>query len=365
MRRISATVPCTAPPAWAVLERRLFALMSESVHPFLEKYTREDGEYVWEDEWGGGSPDDFYEGTYNWPLLYLLGGGDHLLGLAQRQWEAVTRQLTRLGTVHKEYARREDQFHQAESDIFFYLLCLAGPGVTANQHRARRFAGLYLNEDPEALNYDPERKLILGPLNGSGGPAEAYGGAEPSYGWSPSMSRYGLPHYDVPGIEGVEDLKDPALARRMGQVMAQRMRRGDVVSNLAVTSLVTNAFLLTGEEKYRDWVLEYTDAWFERAADNQGLVPDNVGLDASTPVDLAVSPEGALLSVHFAEPSAAPGDPKDASAYLVGEVALYYCRLAETVCRIYLAVVEIPVLVTREASSSHLDVRVDVPEGQV
>ena len=92
------------------------------------------------------------------------------------------------------------------------------------------------------------------------------------------MARYGLPHYDIPGITQIEDLKDPALARRMGEAMEQRMSRGDVVGNLAVTSLVTNAYLLTGEEKYRDWVLEYTDAWIERARQNNGLLPDNIGL---------------------------------------------------------------------------------------
>ena len=50
-----------------------------------------------------------------------------------------------------------------------------------------------------------------------------------------------------------------------------------MIGNLAVTSLVTNAFLLTGEEKYRDWVVEYTDVWLARARANGGLLPDNVG----------------------------------------------------------------------------------------
>ena len=40
---------------------------------------------------------------------------------------------------------------------------------------------------------------------------------------------------------------------------------------------MTNAFLLTGEEKYRDWVVEYTGAWHQRARDNGGLLPDQVG----------------------------------------------------------------------------------------
>ena len=60
MITISATIPCTAPPTWAVLERRLFDTLDESVHPFLEKYTREDGTLIWNHE-SAHSPDDFYE----------------------------------------------------------------------------------------------------------------------------------------------------------------------------------------------------------------------------------------------------------------------------------------------------------------
>ena len=154
MITITGTTPLTGPPAWAVLERQLFDLMDQSVYPFLEKYTHPDGSLIWEGDIGG-SEDDLYESFYNWPLLYLLGGGDHLLELGVRQWNAVTQQLTQMGRSHKEYARRDDQFHQAESDIYFYLLCLADPNRSEHLERARRFAGLYMNEDPEALNYDP------------------------------------------------------------------------------------------------------------------------------------------------------------------------------------------------------------------
>ena len=276
MITITATTPLTGPPAWAVLERQLFDLMDQSVYPFLERYTRPDGSLIGGENIGG-SEDDFYESFYNWPLLYLLGGGDDLLELGVRQWNAVTRQLTQMGRVHKEYARRDDQFHQAESDIYFYLLCLADPNRPEHLERARRFAGLYMNEDSEALNYDPGHKIIRSPYNGSDGPDVSMAEGR-SYSYSPGMAQYGLPHYDIPGITQIEDLKDPALARRMGEAMNQRMSRGDVVANLAVTSLVTNAYLLTGEQKYRSWVLEYTDAWIERARQNDGLLPDNVGL---------------------------------------------------------------------------------------
>ncbi len=81
------------------------------------------------------------------------------------------------------------------------------------------------------------------------------------------MPTYGLPFHDVSGITSYDDLKDPELARRMGQVMHERMGRGDVVANLAATSLITNAYLFSGEEKYRQWVVQYVDAWIERDTD--------------------------------------------------------------------------------------------------
>ncbi|MBI3942937.1 MAG: hypothetical protein HY326_07985 [Chloroflexi bacterium] len=278
---VEASMPCLAPPAWAVLERRLLEIMDQAVYPFLDKYTREDGTLIWADKMEGrDGADDFYESFYNWPLLYLLGGGDHLLPLSLRQWEATTRLLTRLGLVHKEYERGYDQFHQGESYIYFYFLCLADPENPEMLRQARRFAGFYLNEDPEAPNYDPARKIIRAPHNGSAGPRPGFADEPPpyAYGWRAGMAPYGLPYHDIPGIKRYEDLKDPELARRMGAAMQKRMGQGDVATNLTVTSLVANAFLLTGEEKYRQWILDYVDAWIARAQENAGLLPDNVGL---------------------------------------------------------------------------------------
>ncbi len=255
MITITATVPCTQPPAWALLERRLFDAMNESVQPFLDRYVTDEGELIWR-EGGTGSrdgADDFYESVYNWPLAYLLGGGEHLLEQGRRIWDGITRQLTRAGMLHKEYELGYDQFHQGESYIAFYFLCLADPTNPTNIERAERFAGFYLNEDPDAPNYDPEHKLIRAAHNGSGGPRWGYSDQpQPSYNWGPGMRVYGLPFNDLPGIDHYDDLEDPAKARRMGQAMNERMGRGDVAGNLIVTSLVANAYLLTGEGKYRD-----------------------------------------------------------------------------------------------------------------
>jgi hypothetical protein len=281
MHTIRASIPCQMPPTWAVLERKLIDVMDQAVYPFLEKYVRPDGTLIWNEKWykSRDGADDFYESSFNWPLLYLLGGGDHLLALGQRQWDAITRQLTEFGLVHKEYEFGYDQFHQAESYIYFYFLCLADPTNPTNIDRARRFAGLYLNEDPDAPNYDAEHNIIRAAHNGSGGPRWGFNDGEPSYGWAAGMRVYGLPYADVEGIQHYDDLKDPANARRMGEIMHERMGRGDVATNLLVTSLFANAYMMTRDDKYRTWMTTYVDGWIERAQANGGLLPDNVGLN--------------------------------------------------------------------------------------
>jgi hypothetical protein len=280
--KIKATVPLVEVPEWAVLQQKLLSVMETAVYPFLEKYTHPDGRIIWKEgtHKSRDGADDFYESFYNWPLLYLLGGADHLLKLGQRQWDATTRLMEEIGHVAKEYEIGYDQFHQSESYIYFYLLCMADPQNATNIDRAGRFAGFYLGEDPEAQNYDPEHNIIRCAHNGSMGPRwPNQGDQKASYGHAPGMAVYGLPFEDVEGVTCFEDLKNPELAERMGEAMEERMSQGDVATNLHVCSLITNAYLLTGEEKYRTWLLEYVDGWIERAETNGGLLPDNVGLD--------------------------------------------------------------------------------------
>lgn len=277
MEPIRATLPSTDAPPWAAWQRRLLADMEASVEPYTQAYCEDDGSLKWRHD-TAHSLDDFYEAFFNWPLLHLLGGGAHLQSRSQRHWEAVTAQLTAFDQVLDEYARKDDQFHQGESDIFWYNLCLADPSNNANVERACRFADLYTGHNPAVDNWDPQHKVIRSAYNGAGGAVLDFYGPDHSYGWSPGMAVYGMPYYDVAGVESAEDLKDPAKARAMGAAMAQRMTRGDCVANLSVVTLVTNAWLLTGEERYRKWVLDYAELWTERARANGGLLPDNVGL---------------------------------------------------------------------------------------
>ena len=274
---VRSNVP-VSPPGWAVLERKLLEEMSEAAIRYAERYTRSGGTLIWRTT-GGASPDDLPEAFYNFPLLYALGGDERLKDLSFHLWNATARQLTTdFNVFHRDFAKHADWMHLGEGLLFFYYLPLADPTDHETLVRAKRFAGLYMNEEPEAPNYDAERKIIRSPHTGSLGPA--YGDPETArpYGWSKGMAVYGLPLQDLPGIDDVDQLKDPALAEKMGRAMAKRMRRGDTPPNLAATSLAANAYLFTGEQKYVDWINEYAGAWLERTRANGNVTPDNVGL---------------------------------------------------------------------------------------
>jgi len=63
------------------------------------------------------------------------------------------------------------------------------------------------------------------------------------------------------------------------QLAAGRDVVGDHFLNLVATVLPTNAYLVSGDAKYRTWVLEYMDAWLDRMKRNGGVIPSFVDLD--------------------------------------------------------------------------------------
>jgi hypothetical protein len=305
----ASAADCPDPPEWARLQRTLLAEAGEAIDPVLERYTRDDGSVLWppaDDYAGIDAVDDAYESVHNWPLLYALGGDRRLLAEAKREWEAITEQFASVPTglghpqILREYQQGHDWFHQSEGNLLFYHVCLADPGDEAFRERARRFAGFYLNEDPEVPDvYDEERDLIRCPMNGSSGPAYHNFSADvppPMYGahsetripwqYSAWKETYGLPFYDLEGIDEVTDLREEANARRMGEAIRDRCSRGDCPQNLGATTLLANAYLLTGDRTYADRVTGYVAAWAERAERNGGLLPDNVDGDGEIGGDL-------------------------------------------------------------------------------
>ncbi|GAB2607378.1 hypothetical protein [Kribbella endophytica] len=276
--RVVAATPVGSPPAWAIMQRRLFDVMDEGWWLFRERYCKPDGSlrYAGEVPSRDGA-DDFYEAFVNWPVLYQLGGADDLLEVSKWHWEGVTRQLTDLGFLVDEFERGYDWFHLGESMIFFYALCAADPADEVFRERAYRFADLYLPGSPTA-NYDPEHRIIRAPHNGAGGPRWGINDEWRSFGANlASMKPFGLPLAGVPGIETWSDLEDPAKADLMGAEMMRRLGAGDAAVNLAATTLAANAWLYDHNDRFSNWTLEYLDAWHERAKANGGIIPDNVG----------------------------------------------------------------------------------------
>ncbi|MCY3551500.1 MAG: hypothetical protein OXH39_13650 [Candidatus Poribacteria bacterium] len=281
---IEAQTRLQTPPTWAVLERELIDKINDAAPQVLKKYTRPDGTLYWPthpDFQSFDGLDDAYESFHNWPLFYMLGGAAQFLVDGQTEFDVITKDMTRFGSGHdypmvvKEYQPGYDWFHQSEGNYLFYMLCMADPSHTKNVERAIRFAGFFLNEDPDAQNYDPEHKIIKCAMNGSKGPAFWILERESFY---PSMG-YNLPFIDVPGCTSRDVmLEREELRDLMGRIIYERQGKGDAVGNLAATTLATNAYMFTGEEKYQAWVQEYVDAWIERTKENGGIVPDNVGL---------------------------------------------------------------------------------------
>ncbi len=264
---ITASVPLLEPPGWAIAQRGLFDLLDRAWRRFARDFTGPDGRLRYTGELTSrDGVDDFYETFFNWPQLYLLGGAGDLLAEAEHHWEGVTRQLTELGMLHDEYERGYDWFHQGESLLLLYFLCMAAPERWRD--RALRFAELYV--DPAHGNYDPEHRIIRRPHNGSDPAREGLFDGD-SYPWLPREARtYGFPLEWLPPADSA-----------LGEQMRRRMGVGDTAVNLAAAGLVLNALLLSGEPRYRDWLAGYVGAWRERAAANGGILPDNVAPDGT------------------------------------------------------------------------------------
>ena len=268
-----------SPPEWALLQRELLRANTAACEEFFSRYFDERGYLLCVERWGGDDgPDDAIECCNDWPHLHALGAPDIVLRMYKKVWEGHLRQYTaakttqvpfaRDGMYYKEFPVMFDWQHNGEGLSVFNLQGLSDPGDVAFGHRVRRFAGFYMNEDPGAANYDSKHKIIRSLFNGSRGPLLRKATA---------LDWAGDP------IE-VENRFRPLHGERSYKEMLAHFEEytdivGDHPLNLLSTTLALNAYLLTGEEKYKRWLLEYVDAWRERMAANGGIIPSNVGLD--------------------------------------------------------------------------------------
>lgn len=279
-----ATIAITSPmspPEWALLERELLRAHAGACREFYNKYFDDRGYLLCVERWGGDDgPDDAIECVADWPLLHALGASDEILRMYKFAWEGHLRQYTAARTVHVPFAREGmyykefpvmmDWMHNGEGLRGFNLQGLSDPQDREFARRVRRYAGFYMNEDPGAPNYDPQRKLIRSMFSGSRGPLLRPATALDWAGDPIEVEhRFRLGHGERNYEEMLAHFKD------------YTDTLCDHPQNLSATTLAANAFLLTGEEKYKAWLLEYVDAWLDRARSNGGIIPSKIGLDGS------------------------------------------------------------------------------------
>ena len=126
-----------------------------------------------------------------------------------------------------------------------------------------------MGEDPAAPNYDPEKKLIRSMINGSSGPLLRQATA---------LDWVGDP-FDTTGFVALHG--ESTYAQFLEHYREYTDVVGDHFLNLVATTLPTNAYLLTGEAKYRRWIVDYMDAWLARMKQNGGIIPSFVDLDGT------------------------------------------------------------------------------------
>jgi hypothetical protein len=269
------------PPEWALLQRELLHAHTAACVKFFQRYFNQATGWLETTVRFGGDdgPDDAIENVNDWPHLYALGGDDVLKTMYSKAYEGHVRQysdaktvdvpIARLGMYYKEFPAQFDWQHNGEGLTVFNLMPLGDPYSHIYRERVKRFAGFYMDEDPGAPNYDPKLKLIKSLMNGSRGP----------------MLRKATA-LDWTGDPIEVENRFPSLGHGEGAykgMLAHFEGYGDVVGdhplNLASTQLATNAYMLTHEQKYKDWVLGYCDAWAERAHANGGIIPSKIGLD--------------------------------------------------------------------------------------
>ena len=321
MPTIRATQIAT-PPEWAVLQRQLMSTMEAATDMFVERFQDAAGnEYFVHDV------DDVYESRKGRALLYSLGGDERLLDMALRDWNAATRFYSEeinpqagepihpmfMPQLRNEWwnfavAFNNDWFHMGEGSTAFYEFGLANPTISENIRRSEKFAAMYIGESDEAPNYDPEHKVFRSSFTSSQGPLRTMRGVTPlihstgvvtgelemvrSFLDRGSLGDFGhrrgsdrgpskepLFTFLYPIVERLEGnwFEDETRREEIMDLFDRIILNGDEPTNMLAAGLVTNAYLYTGDDKYKKWVLDYVGAWIERTERNGGILPDNVG----------------------------------------------------------------------------------------
>ena len=270
--RIEITTPMT-PPAWALMECQLLEENERFVEVFADKYVHPTtGHLKCVEHWGGADgADDAMENFNNWPLLYAFGADESTLDLVEFIWNGHIDQYSQAKNpidgqpmYYKEFITAFDWEHTGEGLAAFFLLPLSDPEDQQTKDRITRFANFYTGRDATTDNYDPDHKIIRSFHNGSKG----------------AKLEVTNQYFFSSREEWLRHKRNKNMRFHKAATSADHINvKGDVPFNLVTTSLAVNAYLSTGDEHYKDWVLEYVGAWRKRARENGGNIPSHVGLN--------------------------------------------------------------------------------------
>ena len=270
-----------APPRWAVLERQLLADNVPACQEFFNKYFDDRGYLQCFVRWGANDgPDDAFENFNRWPELHALGAGDAILQMYSKAHEGLLRQYTearttdvpiaRQGMYHKEFIVQSDWMHHGEGLQLFNRM-----GVV----------------DPDRCEVPGARAAIRGILHGRGSRrAQLRSRATGSFAACRTAAAGRCCERRRRSIGSAIHSTSRRFDAEHGestfeQFLAHYQEYTDVVGdhflNLAATTLATNAYLLSGEAKYKTWLVEYMDAWLDRMKRNGGVIPSHIDLDGT------------------------------------------------------------------------------------
>lgn len=308
MISITATQVSEA-PKWAVLQRRLFGVMEEAAKLTVEKYTDDEGIPYFADD-----VDDLYERFYNWPLFYSMGASGDMLKLSVQEYEVITRSNGDdtqnphfpwlFPQLHNEYYSLKvpegqapswipgqriitDWHHMGEGNQLFYGIGMADPATPQHIARSERFAAMMIGEDPEAANYDHDLNQFRSVYTDARGPLYEvnveqakgfmHGGSPTVPGWKPQPMGTRVSLYPI--VKTLEQgwYESPKRASHILDIFNRLIMPGDIPHNMGATALVTNAYMHTGDDRYKQWVLRYVEGWLDRMRKNGGIMPDNIG----------------------------------------------------------------------------------------
>ena len=268
-------------PDWAHSQQELIINLTAAVEEFVARYVRDDGTLIWRDSWPGmDGSDDPYEGFQYFPLFYALTGNQRIYELGRKIWDGITWQWTEYGQIHREFDGYYDWMHHGEANLYHYFFGLTKPNSLQDRTRAVRFAKMYNGEDSDAQNYDSALGIIRAPMSGSRGPRFETTHED----WITHrgvLDSYHAPFEDMttsPFELGTCNWSNDEVYEEVVRLMNERMTKGDVPLNMNASGQMTHAFMYTADSSFTTWVVDYLNRWRQRAIDNGGIIPDNVGL---------------------------------------------------------------------------------------